>query len=110
MIKTKTIEIYVTENGRAPFLEWLRSLQDESTRGRIRNRIKRLTDGGIGDWSSVGEGVFELRLFFGSGYRIYFAEYGGFIVLLLCGGDKKTQSRDIQKAKDYWKEFKEIKK
>jgi putative addiction module killer protein len=110
MIQIKTIEVYVTENGKAPFLDWLRSLQDKTTRGRIRNRIRRLVNGMSGDCEPVGEGVFELRLFFGSGYRIYFSEYGGSVILLLCGGDKKTQSRDIQKAKDYWKEFKETRK
>jgi len=110
MLQTKTIEVYVTENGKAPFLDWLRSLQDETTRGRIRNRIRRLVNGMAGDCEPVGDGVFELRLFFGSGYRVYFSEYGGSVILILCGGDKKTQSRDIQKAKDYWNEFKETRK
>jgi len=103
----KTIEVYVTKKGNSPFFEWLYSLQDKTTKGRIRNRIKRLEVGGYGDCKSVGEGVYELRFFFGAGPRVYFGEDRGSITLLLCGGDKHSQTRDIQQAKAYWKEFKE---
>ena len=104
----RTIKIYATEKGREPFSEWLGSLRDERARKTIQNRLRRLKLGNFGDCEFVGEGVFELRFFFGSGFRIYFAEYSaGFFIFLLCAGDKKTQVRDIQKAQEYWKECKE---
>ena len=68
-----------------------------------------MEDGNFGDHKGVGEGIFELRLFFGPGYRVYFAEDGDTIVLLLCGGDKSSQSRDIELAKQCWKDYKERK-
>jgi len=104
--ETKIIKIYVTPSGEAPFRKWFDSL-DYSIRIRLDNRLLRLTQGNFGDCASVGEGVFELRFFFGSGFRIYFAEYGGCFIFLLYGGDKHIQSRDIQKAKEYWRQFKE---
>ena len=72
-----------------------------------RTRLDRLEGGNFGDCQSVGSGVFELRLHFGPGYRVYFGEVDRTIVLLLCGGDKSTQTRDIQRAKTYWLEYKE---
>lgn len=107
MLKKKTVVIYATKNGREPFSEWLNSLKDKIIRARIRNRISRFELGNFGDCEPVGDGVFELRLFFGPGFRVYFAEYENTTIILLCGGDKKTQNRDILKAKEYWKEFKE---
>ena len=103
----RSVEAYITESGREPFSEWFDSLKDQTSKARILNRIKRLSRGGVGDCESVGEGVFELRFFFGSGFRVYFAEYKQSIYLLLCGGDKRTQVKDIQKAKEHWKDFKE---
>ena len=102
MLKKKTVVIYANKNGHEPFSEWLSSLKDRTIRARIRNRISRLDLGNFGDCEPVGEGIFELRLFFGPGYRVYFAEYESTTIILLCGGDKKTQNRDILKAKDYW--------
>ena len=67
----------------------------------------RLEEGNFGDYRSVGESVFELRLHLGSGYRIYFGEVDNKVVLVLCGGDKSTQQRDIDNAKTYWLEYKE---
>ena len=67
----------------------------------------RLEEGNFGDYRSVGEGVFELRLHLGSGYRIYFGEVDNKVVLVLCGGDKSTQQRDIDNAKTHWLEYKE---
>lgn len=110
MLEKKTIIIYSDRNGREPFSEWLLTLKDRIARARVRNRISRLELGHFGDCEFVGEGVYELRFFFGSGFRVYFAEYKNEVILLLCGGDKKTQSKDILKAKEYWKEFKEIRK
>ncbi len=103
----KIIEIYRTETGRAPFSEWMNSLKDRAIKQQLKTRLARLEENHFGDYKSVGEGVFELRIFCGPGFRIYFAKHGQFIVLLLCGGDKNTQTRDIQKAKTYWEDFKE---
>ena len=85
--------------------EWFTSLPDEPTRARIRARLARVRLGNYGDHKSIGDGVYELRLCFGPGYRIYYAETGRIIVLLLCGGDKSTQKSDIQKAKNYWADY-----
>lgn len=107
MLAKKTVVIYANKRGHEPFSEWLSSLKDRTLRARVRNRISRLELGNFGDCEPVGEGVFELRFFFGSGLRVYFAEHESMKVVLLCGGDKKTQNKDILKAKDYWKEFKD---
>lgn len=106
-IQPREIEVYETPNGQAPFTEWFASIQDTKTQTRIRGRLDRLEKGSFGDCESVGSGVFELRLHFGPGYRIYFGEVDRTIILLLCGGDKSTQTRDIQRAKTYWLEHKE---
>ena len=103
----KQVIVYVDHNGKKPFREWLDNLQDSSGRQRIIQRILRLEQGYYGDRKSVGEGVHELRMFFGPGYRAYFGEDGKNIVILLCGGDKDSQRNDIKQAKAYWKEYKE---
>ena len=105
--RTRELQIYRDPNGRESFTEWLKSLQDQRTRKRIQNRIARIESGNLGDHKSVGDGVFELRLQFGPGYRIYFGEVDNTIILLLCGGDKSSQDRDIERAKGYWQEYKE---
>lgn len=107
MIKAKPVKVYATSGGKEPFTDWVNAIRSPQDRARIENRIRRLRQGHVGDCEPVGEGVHELRLFFGPGYRIYFSEYKREFVILLCGGDKKTQVRDIQKAKDYWREYKE---
>ncbi len=81
------------------FAQWLRSLRDTTAKGRIIARIERLQLGNLGDTKSVGDGVHELRMTFGPGYSVYFAWRGEQIVLLLCGGDKGSQSRDIDRAR-----------
>ena len=101
----RDLRILILSNGRAPFKDWLRSLRDKQTKARIQSRIDRLRLGGFGDYQSVGDGVFELRIHFGPGYRVYFGLLGAQVVLLLCGGDKSTQARDIADAQRYWKEF-----
>jgi putative addiction module killer protein len=103
----KILRNYETLSGKVPFLEWLNGLRDPITRLRIRRRLDRLELGNMGDCEPVGEGVSELRLFFGSGYRIYFAEQDDEIIILLCGGDKSSQQKDIKTAKTYWLELKE---
>ncbi len=78
---------------------WHGSLRDQRGKGLITARIFRLTEGNFGDAKSLGEGVHELRIAFGPGYRVYFTRKGERIILLLCGGDKGSQSRDIAQAK-----------
>ena len=102
----REIRVYQTPNGREPFNEWLISIRDTETQARIRARLERLEDGNLGDCQSVGEGVFELRIHSGAGYRIYFGQRGNTIILLLCGGDKSSQRRDIEQAKTYWLKYK----
>ena len=80
-------------------------LRDGRTRRRILSRLLRVEQGNYGDYKALKDGVFELRFSFGSGYRVYFGEDGDTIVVLLCGGDKRTQSRDIAQAKAYWQEY-----
>jgi putative addiction module killer protein len=81
------------------YAAWFRSLRDRTARGLIVRRVERLQLGNFGDAKSLGDGVHELRLNFGPGYRVYFAHRAGRIVLLLCGGDKGGQQRDISRAK-----------
>ena len=80
------------------FDDWLRALQDRKGRARILARLESVQLGNLGDVKSVGAGVREMRIHFGPGYRIYFAQKGKIVLLLLCGGDKSTQARDIAKA------------
>ena len=81
------------------FTEWHKSLRDRRARGLIVSRLFRLAAGNFGDAKSVGDGVHELRIAFGPGYRAYFTRRGERIILLLCGGDKGSQARDIDRAK-----------
>jgi putative addiction module killer protein len=101
--------IYETEQGEVPFLEWLDSLRDRASRARIRKRLDRVELGNFGDYKAVGEGVYELRIDCGPGYRIYYGNVGMTIVLLLCGGDKNTQTEDIAQAKQFWNDFNQCK-
>jgi putative addiction module killer protein len=102
---SKTVIIYRNPAGKEPFTDWLNSLHDPPTRRRILKRLLRVEQGHYGDYRSVGGGVKELRFFFGSGYRVYFGEDGDKLVIILTGGDKNDQSRDIRRAKEYWKEY-----
>lgn len=101
----KIVVIYEDAAGHKPFTEWLEDLRDRKGRERIMTRIARLAQGNYGDCEPVGEGVSELRMFFGPGYRVYIGEAENQIVVLLCGGKKNTQKQDIETAKMYWKEF-----
>lgn len=99
------IQEYVLENGKSPFRVWLASLKDKQTQWRIDARVARVEQGNFGDCKNVGQGVWELRIAFGPGYRVYFGLHNDRIVLLLCGGDKKTQPLDIKRAQRYWQDF-----
>lgn len=101
----KEIIIYQDETDKEPFTDWLNRLRNPVTRRRILTRLRRVEQGNYGDYRSLKDGVYELRFKFGSGYRVYFGEDGDTIVILLCGGNKRTQSKDIKKAKIYWKEY-----
>ena len=102
----KTVLIYQDANGREPFTEWFDGQRDAKVRRAILKRVGRLEHGLYGDCQPVGDGVSELRIFLGPGYRVYFAEAAGQIVILLCGGIKDTQTRDIKTARENWKEYK----
>ena len=100
------IEYYLTEEGRKPFNEWLRGLRDIAARAKIRVRLDRARLGNLGDNRSVGQGVHELRVDYGPGYRIYFAFEGNHLILLLLGGEKSGQAKDIAMAKEFWHDHK----
>ncbi len=96
---------YLTDSGQNPFREWLEGLRDRQARAKIRVRLNRIRLGNFGDSKSVGRGVSELRVPHGQGYRVHFGRKGNTVVILLYGGDKKTQSRDIKLAQTYWDEY-----
>jgi putative addiction module killer protein len=101
------IIIYQTKNGKEPFYDWLRAV-DNSFRKRIIKRLNQIAEtANFGDYKSVGEGIFELKFGFGSGYRIYFGFEEQQIIILFCGGNKKTQTKDIKKAQEYWRNYNE---
>jgi putative addiction module killer protein len=96
---------YLTEDGQNPFRTWLEGLRDRQARAKIRVRLNRIRLGNFGDSKSVGSGVSELRIPHGPGYRVYFGRRENTVVILLHGGDKKSQSRDIALAKEYWRDY-----
>ena len=104
-IRPRIIRNYQTPSGKRPFREWLNSLKDRKTRAIIRTRINRLRRGNFGDCRHLGGGIYELRIHYGPGYRVYFGNLDEETVVLLCGGDKGTQNRDIQRAREYWQEL-----
>lgn len=89
----------------ATFTRWLRGVRDQRAVARINARLRRVSIGNLGDVAPVGDGVSEMRIFYGPGYRLYFIRQGAAIVVLLCGGDKSTQARDIEYAKALAKEW-----
>lgn len=97
---------YQSEQGSEPVTDWLLGLRDLRAQAKLRLRIKRLEAGIFGDCEPVGDGVLELREHLGAGYRVYLGRHGQKVVILLCGGDKKSQARDIKIAKEYWADWK----
>lgn len=97
---------YQREDGRKSFTEWLNGLRDLKAQARIRVRLNHLALGNFGDCEPVGEGVLELRVHVGAGYRVYCARHGRTVVLLLTGGDKSSQQADIRWAKELWADWK----
>ena len=107
MLNKIEIRHYVSRAGRDVFDEWLGNLRDARTQARVATRIDRLEAGNFGDCKSLPGGLYELRIDWGPGYRVYFAIVGKQCVLLLCGGDKRKQSADIARAAEYLKDYKE---
>ncbi len=99
------IRHYLTPEGKDIFLEWLLSLRDTKARIAIDRRINRIELGNFGDHKFCRDGVWELRIDFGPGYRVYYAIAGSEVVLLLSGGDKGTQTTDINRACEEWKDW-----
>jgi putative addiction module killer protein len=104
-VEPRELDVYQTPEGIFPFTEWLEGLRDRPGIAKIQARLARVRKGNLGDCKALGDGVLELKVDFGPGYRLYFGQAGRVMVLLLCGGDKSTQSRDIQTAKKYWADY-----
>ncbi len=100
----RLIREFVDADGNNPFRLWLDGL-DLSAKVRIQARVLRFSTGNLGDHTGVGGGVLEARVAFGSGYRVYFGLDGKTVILLLLGGDKSSQVRDIKRARNYWKAY-----
>ena len=101
----KKLKIYDTAEGKRPYSEWLKSLRDITTVARIRSRLDRIEEGNLGQYKTLGTGLFEFKFDFGAGCRVYFALDGAQIILLLSGGDKGSQRKDIEKAREYWTDY-----
>jgi putative addiction module killer protein/probable addiction module antidote protein len=97
-VNERSLKTYEQANGKRPFEEWLNNLKDGISRARIRSRLDMVAIGNFGNFRSVGEGVSELRFTFGPGFRVYYAQKDEVIVILLIGGDKSSQEKDIEKA------------
>lgn len=100
------INIYATENGNEPFREWLNSLKDSDTQALIFQRLQRIKLGNFGDCKAIEEGLWEFRIHHKAGIRIYYARVGQRLLLIVGGGDKRSQQRDITKAKKYLEDYK----
>ncbi len=99
---------YQAKDGSVPFDEWIFSKRiDSKTRYRVLAKLDQVSLGNLGDCKAVGGGVSEIKLHFGPGYRIYIGQKGNKIIILLCGGDKSTQKKDIKNAHEYWHDYKE---
>lgn len=103
--QSRVLAIYRTAAGEEPFSQWLDRLRERAVRARIRARLDRVSLGNWGDHKAVGKGVIELREHYGPGYRLYCAQDGPAVVLLLCGGSKSSQPEDISKAQQLWADY-----
>lgn len=101
------IRHYITDDGLDVFEDWRDKLADNKTKVVIDRRVARVELGNFGDHKPCREGVWELRIDFGPGYRIYYAQAGQAVVLLLCGGAKRSQDADVEKACAYWKDWRQ---
>ncbi len=105
-VKQYRISLFKLTNGKTPYSQWFDKLKDRQAKAVIMRRITRAQDGNFGDYKQINELLYEMRITTGKGYRIYFMVEENEIILLLLGGDKSTQSVDIEKANKYIKEFK----
>ena len=103
--RVNEVRHYLTPDGKDIYLEWHRKLRDTKARIAIDRRINRIELGNFGDHKFCRDGVWELRIDVGPGYRVYYAVAGTRIVLLLCGGDKRTQDADISRACEHWEDW-----
>jgi putative addiction module killer protein len=101
------IQHYLNRSGTDVFDDWLSQLNDRRAQAKIAVRINRLAAGNFGDCKTLGQGLYELRVDWGPGYRVYYAIFGRVCVLLLCGGDKRKQASDIERAFKYLNDYKE---
>lgn len=106
-MEQRIIKIAQLANDKIPFIEWMDSL-DKTTKARVQSRLTRLLENSFGDHKKIDSEISELRLKFGSGYRVYYSEIDNIIVLLINGGDKSTQSKDIEKAKSILQEWRNL--
>jgi len=97
-------EVYQSQNGRRPYLEWEEGL-DRTTRIKIVSHLNRLRMGNFGSSKSLKGGIYEVKVQFGAGYRVYYGKRGKHLVILLCGGDKGSQKKDIKMAREYWDDY-----
>ena len=97
---------YQRADGAVPLTEWLADLRDARARAKLEIRFRRVSLGIFGDIKPVGAGALELREDIGPGYRVYLGRHGAALVILLCGGDKRSQDADIKRAKEYWLDWK----
>ena len=100
------VDFYTDERGRCPYLDWLSHLRDRNAVPKVLKAVERLQQQPPKDIKGVGAGVRELRIHHGPGYRLYYGQQGKRLYLLLCGGDKSSQRRDIARAKAYWQDHK----
>jgi putative addiction module killer protein len=101
------IRNYADASGKVPFLDWLYAMKDKAGQKRIMARLARVMAGNLGDCKPLRDGVMELKVDFGPGYRVYLSRQGAVLVLLLCAGDKSSQSRDVELAIEYLDDWKQ---
>lgn len=106
MDKINRINEYTDDKGNSPYAGWLGKLRDKKIKAKIMIRVDRMELGLFGDVKPIGDGLSELRINYASGYRVYYGKEGNQVYLLLCGGDKSTQMKDIKLAKKYWQDHK----
>ena len=99
------IRHYLSAEGKDPYLDWLKHLRDPIAKVQIVKRVSRIEQGNFGDHRFCRGGVWELRVDIGAGYRVYYAQSGAEVVLLLCGGDKRSQDADITRAVNHWHDW-----
>lgn len=101
----RTVIVYQASNGKEPFTDWFNGLKDRRVKAAVDARLTRVRLGNLGASRSLGDGIWELKIDLGPGFRVYFGQHDGTVVILLCGGDKQSQAKDIELAKVYWNEY-----